>query len=73
MVFFLTRTSVKSMMFLVAMLCSSEQAWHLGGTYCLCLQGQRLSQARNQQQLGSIYDPEDGGNILLQIIGISPN
>jgi hypothetical protein len=28
------------------------KAWCFGGTYCLCLQGQRVGQARNQQKQG---------------------
>jgi hypothetical protein len=36
---------------------------HFGRTYHRHLQGQRVSQARNQNETGM---PEDGGNVFLQ-------
>jgi hypothetical protein len=41
---------MKSTVFWVLMLCSSGRVWYVRETYCFQLQGQRVSQARNQQK-----------------------
>jgi hypothetical protein len=53
--------------------CSQQKVnQHSRGTYCLNLQGQRVSQARNQHEKDSkqrlpclIFNPEDEGNMFL--------
>jgi hypothetical protein len=53
-----------------------ERVRNFRGTYCLHLQVQRVSQARNKLKqaassasagflLGSLFDPEDGGNMFI--------
>jgi hypothetical protein len=55
------------------MLCRPVKvSWHFGGTCCFHLQGWKVSQTRNQdetgskERLGSLFSPEDRGDIFLQ-------
>jgi hypothetical protein len=72
--------TMKSMVSWVVMTCRSDEAQHFGVTYCLCLQGLRVSQARNQQKqvasspqlnflstsvLDLLFNPEDRGTMFL--------
>jgi hypothetical protein len=61
-------------------ICSSERAQCFRAMYRLLLQGQRVSQGRNQQMqvagcflLGLLFDSEDGGDVLLRNVGLSLN
>jgi hypothetical protein len=75
--------AVKSSIFWDIILCNPLKAnQHFGGTCHLHLQGQRLSQARNQRERkwqaelfhtdllrGLFFDPEDGGDMFLRNTG----
>jgi hypothetical protein len=80
-----TNIDVKNMVVWVVTSCSSERAQCFGGTYCLHLQERKVNQLRNQQKqlrmlpasagflLGLLFSYEDGGNMLLQTVGLFLN
>jgi hypothetical protein len=47
--------TVKSTVFRLVTLCSSERTRLFGGKYCLHLRGRRLSKARNQQEQAASF------------------
>lgn len=49
----LTEATKSNEGFRVVIPCSSEGFWHFRGKYHLCLQGKRVSEARNQQEVAS--------------------
>jgi hypothetical protein len=64
--------TMKSSLFGVVTPCSLERVGHFRGIYCLHLQGQRESQARNQKLvtcfcwfLALLLDLRDGGDMFL--------
>jgi hypothetical protein len=56
----LTSVTTKNTVFWVVTPCSSEIAPRFGGTYLFHLQGRKVSQARNQQNLRNISFPSSG-------------
>jgi hypothetical protein len=75
------KETMNNMVFRVVAPSGSERAHHFRGTDCLHLQGSRVSQARNSSLLtasagfllGILSNPEDGGDMSLQNIGLSLN
>jgi hypothetical protein len=73
----LTAVVVKSSVFWDITLCSPLQVnQRFGGTCFLFLQGERISQARHQCEVGGkqtfhdlFYNLKDGGNIFLENVG----
>jgi hypothetical protein len=66
---------MKSSIFLDVTPCSLLKASRrFGGTFRLCLQGERISKGRNQNEAGSkqsfaySFDPEDGSGMFFQNI-----
>jgi hypothetical protein len=60
--------------------CSSDRVRYFAGTYRLCLDGRKVNQARNQVCLLLLvscvvnsFHPEDGGDMFLRNICLSPN
>jgi hypothetical protein len=68
-----SRQLLSATVFWVVTLCNSEKTRRFWVIYRLYLQGGILSQARKERKQTARWNSEDGGNILLRNVGLSPN